>query len=150
MENAWAKFTSNVHLHRTVVLLMLIAVLYVARGMMNTILLTFIFTYLTVIVLVTYILLIWGIYYVVTDYLPMIINELVKMVDSLIKFYQGDDMKWFMRYVNRYVSTATIIEQAKHGMSFAVDTLTRIGTLTISLCEYFWGGFGSPIFHCHL
>ena len=150
MENAWTKFTSNVHLHRTVVLLMLIAVLYVARGMMNTILLTFIFTYLivhwvrlvqrwipklpvTIIVLVTYILLIWGSDYVVTDYLPMIINELVKMVDSLIKFYQGDDMKWLMRYVNRYVSTATIIEQAKHGMSFAVDTLTRIGTLTISL-----------------
>lgn len=150
MENAWAKFTGNVHLHRTVVLFLLIMILYLSRGMMNMILLTFIFTYLIVhwvrliqrwapkiptmvIVLVTYILLIWGIYYVVTDYLPMIINEVVKMVDSMIKFYQSDDMKWLMRYVNRYVSTSTIIGQAKHGMTFAVNTLTRIGTLTVAL-----------------
>ena len=150
MENAWAKFTGNVHLHRTVVLILLIAVLYLARGMMNTILLTFIFTYLivhwvrliqrwvpkiptVVIVIVTYIILIFGIYYVVTDYLPMLINEIVKMVNSMVKFYQSDDMKWLMRYVNRYVSTSTLIDQAKHGMNFAVDTLTRIGTLTIAV-----------------
>ncbi|WP_251546114.1 AI-2E family transporter [Limosilactobacillus caecicola] len=149
MENAWAKFTGNVHLHRTVVLVILVAILYLARGMMNTILLTFIFTYLIVhwvhliqrwlpklptalIVVVTYLLLIWGIYYVVTDYMPMLINEIVKMVNSLIKFYQSDDMKWLMKYVNRYVSISTIIGQAKHGMTFAVNTLTRIGTLTIA------------------
>lgn len=150
MENAWSKFTGNVHLHRPGVLLLLVAVLYLSRGMMNTILLTFIFTYLIVhwvrllqrwvpqlptmvIVLVTYVLLIWGIYYVVTDYLPMIINEGVKMFNSMVKFYQSDDMKWLMKYVNRYVSTSTIIGQAKHGMTFAVNTLTRIGTLTIAL-----------------
>lgn len=150
MENAWQKFTNNVHLHRTVVLLLLIGVLYLARGMMNTILLTFIFTYLIVhwvrliqrwipkcpdmiIVLVTYIALIFGIYYVVTDYLPMIINEIVKMVNSMLTFYQSNDMKWLMKYVNRYVSTSTIIGQAKHGMAFLVDTLTQITTLTISL-----------------
>lgn len=149
LENAWAKFTSNVHLHRLVVLMILIWILYLARGMMNTILLTFIFTYLIVhlvhlvqrfipkcptalIVIVTYVLLILGIFYVVNDYLPMIIKEVVKMVNSMIKFYQSDNMKWLMKYVNRYVSTTTLVDQAKHGMSLAVTTLTQVGTLTIA------------------
>lgn len=149
MENAWAKFTSNIHLHRPAVLILLIWILYLARGMMNTILLTFIFTYLivhwvrlvqrwipkfptSVIVVLTYALLLLGIFYVVNDYLPMLIREVVKMVNSLIKFYQSDNMKWLMKYVNRYVSTSTLVEQAKHGMSLAVGTLTQVGTLTVA------------------
>ncbi|WP_428980928.1 AI-2E family transporter [Limosilactobacillus alvi] len=147
--SSWKKFTANISLHRVVVLLLIITVLYAARGMMNTILLTFIFTYLIVhwirlvqrfipklpsivIVLVTYILLILGLYYVVTDYLPMIVNQIAKMVDSLIKFYQSNDMNGVMKLINHYVSTRTIISQAKHGVTLAVNTLTSIGTLTIS------------------
>lgn len=149
MENAWVKFTGNVHLHRPAVLILLIWILYLARGMMNTILLTFIFTYLivhwvrlvqrwipklptAVIVVLTYALLILGIFYVVNDYLPMLIREVVKMVNSMIKFYQSDNMKWLMKYVNRYISTSTLVEQAKHGMSLAVNTLTQVGTLTVA------------------
>ncbi|WP_276753660.1 AI-2E family transporter [Limosilactobacillus ingluviei] len=136
-------------MHRVVVLLLIIAVLYAARGMMNTILLTFIFTYLIVhwirllqrfvphlppvlIVIVTYILLILGLYYVVTDYLPLLVEQIVKMVDSLIKFYQSPDMKTTLQWVNRYVSNGTIISQAKHGMQLAVSTLTSLGTLTFA------------------
>ena len=116
---------------------------------MNTILLTFIFTYLIVhwirllqrfvphlppvlIVIVTYILLILGLYYVVTDYLPLLVEQIVKMVDSLIKFYQSPDMKTTLQWVNRYVSNGTIISQAKHGMQLAVSTLTSLGTLTFA------------------
>ncbi|WP_155818336.1 AI-2E family transporter [Limosilactobacillus ingluviei] len=136
-------------MHRVVVLLLIITVLYAARGMMNTILLTFIFTYLIVhwirllqrfvphlppvlIVIVTYILLILGLYYVVTDYLPLLVEQIVKMVDSLIKFYQSPDMKTTLQWVNRYVSNGTIISQAKHGMQLAVSTLTSLGTLTFA------------------
>ena len=136
-------------MHRVVVLLLIIAVLYAAKGMMNTILLTFIFTYLIVhwirllqrfvphlppvlIVIVTYILLILGLYYVVTDYLPLLVEQIVKMVDSLIKFYQSPDMKTTLQWVNRYVSNGTIISQAKHGMQLAVSTLTSLGTLTFA------------------
>lgn len=150
MESAWNKFVSNVHLHRVVVLILLIAVLYYARSMMNTILLTFIFTYLvvhlvrlverhfpkihtTITVLVIYLLLCWGLYYVITDYLPLLVKQVAKMVDSLIQFYQSDDMKWIVRWINRYVSTKSIIGQAKHGVSFALNTLTSIGTLTVSV-----------------
>ena len=48
MENAWQRFKQNVPLRRFVVLLVIIALLYEMRAMMNTILLTFIFTYLVV------------------------------------------------------------------------------------------------------
>lgn len=43
MENAWQRFKQNVPLRRFVVLLVIIALLYEMRAMMNTILLTFIF-----------------------------------------------------------------------------------------------------------
>lgn len=150
MQNAWAKFTTNVHLHRTVVLLMIIAVLYMARGIMNTILLTFIFTYIIVhwvrlvqrwipkaptklIVLATYVLIVLGLYYVVTDYMPLLVKQIVKMVNSMIKFYQSQDMKWLMRYVNRYISTSELVNQARHSMNFAIGTLTQIGNVTIAM-----------------
>ena len=149
MLNSWKKFTANISLHRLVVLCLIIGVLYLASGMMNLILFTFIFTYLIVhwirllqrfipklpaivIVLFTYALLIWGLYYVVTDYLPLLVEQIVKMVNSLINFYQSKDMRGAMHWLNQYVSNKTIIAQAKHGMKLAVDTLTSLGTVTFA------------------
>ncbi len=150
MQEAWNRFISNVHLHRFVVLLMIIAVLYYARGMMNTILITFIFTYIVVhlirwvqkkapkvptwlIVTVVYLLIVLGLYFVITDYIPLLVNEIVKMANSLGKFYQSKDMKWLMRYINQYVSTGSIFGQAKHGVQLLVDAVTSIGTVTIAM-----------------
>ena len=48
MGQAWDKFKENTTVHRLVTLCLIILVLYAARSMMNTILLTFIFTYLIV------------------------------------------------------------------------------------------------------
>lgn len=48
MDTAWQKFKNNIPLRRFVVLLLIIACLYEMRVMMNTVLLTFIFTYVIV------------------------------------------------------------------------------------------------------
>lgn len=48
MGQAWEKFKKNTNVHRLATLCLIILVLYAARSMMNTILLTFIFTYLIV------------------------------------------------------------------------------------------------------
>lgn len=48
MQTAWQKFKKNVPFRRFVVLLLIILVLYEMRAMMNTVLLTFIFTYIVV------------------------------------------------------------------------------------------------------
>lgn len=144
------KFTKKQELRRLVVLLVIVLVLYEARSLMNTILLTFIFTYLivhwvrlvqrwiprvpvTLVVLLSYLLLILGLFYVVTDYVPMLVNQLVKMTNLLIAFYQSADMHWLMKYLNEFVSSSTLATQARHGVTLAVTTLTNFGTLLVAV-----------------
>lgn len=150
MATRWENFTKNLHLHRVVVLLIIIGVLYAARGMMNTILLTFIFTYLIVhwvrlvqhwfprvriglVVILTYALIICGLYFVITDYVPLLVTQVGKMVESLVDFYQSDNMKWLVGAINHYVPSGTLMTQAKHGVTLAVNTLTTVGTLTAAV-----------------
>lgn len=150
MIDFWSKFTEKQTLRRMVVLLVIIFVLYEARSLMNTILLTFIFTYLivhwvrlvqrrlpkmpvTLIVLLSYLVLIAGLFFVITDYVPMLVNQLVKMTNSLITFYQSADMHWLMKYVNQFVSSSMIASQARHGVTLAVTTLTSFGTLLVAV-----------------
>lgn len=150
MTDFWNKFTKKQELRRLVVLLVIVLVLYEARSLMNTILLTFIFTYLivhwvrlvqrwiprvpvTLVVLLSYLLLILGLFYVVTDYVPMLVNQLVKMTNSLITFYQSADMHWLMKYLNQFVSSSTLATQARHGVTLAVTTLTNFGTLLVAV-----------------
>ncbi|MCT2875454.1 AI-2E family transporter [Limosilactobacillus fermentum] len=150
MTDFWNKFTKKQELRRLVVLLVIVLVLYEARSLMNMILLTFIFTYLivhwvrlvqrwiprvpvTLVVLLSYLLLILGLFYVVTDYVPMLVNQLVKMTNSLITFYQSADMHWLMKYLNQFVSSSTLATQVRHGVTLAVITLTNFGTLLVAV-----------------
>ena len=48
MNTAWQRFKENVPVRRFVVFFIIAALLYLMRAMMNTILLTFIFTYIVV------------------------------------------------------------------------------------------------------
>lgn len=105
MSTAWQKFKNNVLLRRFVVFLLIVACLYEMRAMMNTILLTFIFTYVIVhlihlvqryipkmptgvIVVVTYLIILALLYFVITVYLPMLIVQISKMVKSVMAFYE--------------------------------------------------------------
>lgn len=150
MQKAWQNFKANVPLRRFVVLMLIILVLYEVRAMMDTILLTFIFTYVVVhliklvqkkipkmptglIVGITYILILLLLYFVVTVYLPMIVGQISKMIKSVMAFYESDQMDGVMRYVNRYISNKEIITQAKNGMSIMMHTLTSAGHLTIAV-----------------
>ncbi|QNQ81102.1 AI-2E family transporter [Lactobacillus sp. PV034] len=150
MQKAWQNFKANVPLRRTVVLAIIICVLYLARSLMNTILLTFIFTYLIVhlinlvkkhlpklpsqvVVVVTYLLVIALIYLGVTIYIPIISHQTVKMVHSVVKFYQNNDWDWIMKSVHHYVSNAELAAQAKKGMGIVFHAVTGFGTLTVSI-----------------
>lgn len=149
MNTAWQKFKDNVPLRRVVVFLLIVACLYEMRAMMNTILLTFIFTYVIVhlirlvqryipkmptgiIVVVTYLIILALLYFVITVYLPMLMVQISKMVKSVMAFYESDESLRLMSYVTRYISKGELIEQAKHAMTFAFHTATNIGTLTIA------------------
>lgn len=149
MTNAWKHFIENVKLRRFTVLLLIIVVLWLMRSMMNLILFTFILTYLVVswvrlvqrwlprmstslIVIVTYVLLIVLLYLGVTRYLPVLSRQVVKMVNSVVHFYSTHQATMIYRYVSHYVSAATIMSQVRHGITIAVSTLTSIGAITVS------------------
>lgn len=151
MENIWQRFKANVPLRRCVVLFLIIACLYMMRAMMNTILLTFIFTYLIVhlihlvqkhapkipswlIVSITYILILLGLYFVVTIYIPILAVQVSKIVKSMINFYQNNgQVSKTIKMLNRYVSNKELMNQIKGGMSVMMKTVTSAGTLTISV-----------------
>lgn len=150
MNNAWQRFKANVPLRRFCVLLIIIAFLYEMRAMMNTILLTFIFTYLVVhliklvqrhlpkmpsglIVSITYILILLLLYFVVTVYMPMLVTQITKMVKSVMAFYESDSMSGILKYASRYINQKELVTQAKNGMGVMVHTLTSVGTLTVSI-----------------
>ena len=149
MTDAWHRFIANVKLRRFVVLALIIFILWLLRPMMNLILFTFILTFIVVswvrwlqrhvpkisiklTVVVTYIALIVAIYFGVTRYLPVLVNQVIKIVNSVIKFYSSRQAIEIMHYVNHYISWGTIMSQMKHGVTLAVSTLTSIGTMTIT------------------
>lgn len=149
MQTAWQKFKKNVPFRRFIVLLLIILVLYEMRAMMNTVLLTFIFTYIvvhlirlvqkklpkvpsTVIVVVTYLLILLGLYFVITVYLPMLATQISKMVKSVYEFYKSDQMSGVTKYVTHYVNKSELLAQAKNGMSIMVHAAASVGTLTVA------------------
>lgn len=147
--NVWNKFKSNHFLRRAVVLAFIIILLYLMRSMMNMILFTFIFTFLIVkairlvqrympktpvwlIVVVIYLLIIVGLYFAITKYLPILVTQLGKMVNSLIEFYQHNQ-GWLMKYIHHYVSDKTLINQTRQWLEVAISTLTSVGTMTVTV-----------------
>lgn len=149
MVNAWHRFIDNVPLRRFAVLTLLIWVLYLVRGMLSAILLTFIFTYIVVhwvrfvqrwiprlpsllVVLATYVVLIAAVYFAVTKYLPLLITQIVKMVNSVLKFYQSQDGSWLIKQLNHYISAKTVAAQVKHGINLAFSTLTSLTKMAVT------------------
>lgn len=149
MVNAWHRFIDNVPLRRFVVLALLLWVLYLMRGMLSAILLTFIFTYIVVhwvrfvqrwiprlpsllVVLATYVVLIAAVYFAVTKYLPLLITQIVKMVNSVLKFYQSQDGSWLIKQLNHYISAKTVTAQVKHGINLAFSTLTSLTKMAVT------------------
>ena len=149
METAWQRFKNNIPFRRFVVLFLIIAVLYEMRAMMNTILLTFIFTYIVVhlirlvqkhfpkvpskvIVVITYLIILILLYFVITVYIPMLASQISKMAKSVIAFYQSNKMDGVMDYINRYVNKTELVSQAKNVGTIMVHAVTSVGTLTVA------------------
>ena len=148
MTAAWHRFITNVKLRRFTVLILVVFVLWLARSMMSTVLLTFIFTFLVthmvrlirryvkipsiLIVLVTYALVLCALYFGITNYLPKLIEQIVKMTDSVMHFYQSQDTNELMKYVTNYISKSSIMEQVKNGMGMVLEYITSIWSMAIT------------------
>ncbi|GLB47246.1 AI-2E family transporter [Philodulcilactobacillus myokoensis] len=148
----WHQFLQNIKLRRYCVLLFLILILYLFRDMMNTILLTFIFTLLVtrlvqairkriripapILVIIIYLLIIFGIVALVVNYIPVIAHQAVIATNSVLDFYQNqvpDDKtaKWVLNYVDKYKSS--IMTGLKTSIDTIVDYISNIGSVGISV-----------------
>lgn len=147
----WEKFINNVRLRRAVVLALVIGGLYLFRGLMNTILLTFIFTFLVVrlinfiqkkvkipsmvIVLAVYALILLGFYFVITKYAPKIIVQFEELIKSVISYYQ-DPPKGandIVEYISDFLSKYDVTAQLKNGATLILQSLSTLGSFGISL-----------------
>ncbi len=146
----YQRFVNNVALRRWVVLIVLMVTLWLVRGEMSQILLTFIFTFLIIrlidsiqkhvpipsqiIVVVVYILLCLALYFAITTYIPKITGQVVSSVQSIYNFYQNssNDTNQTVRFVSDWLGKSNIIPQVKDGVKVLVDYVTSIGTFGVT------------------
>ncbi|MFD1392635.1 AI-2E family transporter [Lacticaseibacillus jixianensis] len=156
----YERFVANVKIRRWVVLASLIVILWLARAVMSTILLTFIFTFLVtrlirlvrrfghvpalVVVVPLYLLILAGMAYAVLHYVPAIAEQTVHLVDSVTDFYNSkafannQAMQWVLQAVNQM----NLNDQIKTSVSALLQyagSITAMGvTLLLSLILSFF------------
>ncbi|MHA8137815.1 AI-2E family transporter [Lactobacillaceae bacterium Scapto_B20] len=152
--NLWKQFIENVRLRRLCVLLAMIAVLYLVRGMMTIILLTFIFTFLVttivnwvrqylkipkpILVCLIYVTIVLLIIWVGAVYIPQIVDQAIMGIKSLVNFYQnpnnitGNDSE-IQAYLTDFISKFNVSSILKSSANTAFDYLASIGSASVSV-----------------
>ncbi len=126
----YEKFLKNTALRRTVVLASVVLVLWLARSVMSTILLTFIFSFLVTrainavrrhvhvravaVVAPLYLLVIAGVGYAAVHYVPEIIKQSVNSFNSVVNFYNSgafdhnETIQWALQSINQMNLKTTV------------------------------------------
>lgn len=147
----YERFISRTALRRWCVLGSVAVILWLARSIMSTILLTFIFAFLVtrlinlvrrhvhvrpiLIVAPLYLLVVAGFLYVIVHYVPAIITQSGHLVNSVIKFYNSDTfannkiMQWLLKSFNQM----NLKEQIKSGVSTLLQYAGSIGAMGVTL-----------------
>ncbi|WP_270330706.1 AI-2E family transporter [Lapidilactobacillus dextrinicus] len=146
----YQKFIRRPAVRRATVLLLIGIVLWLMRGMISTILLTFIFAFLVtrlvstvrrhlkvptpIIVLLIYALVIAGLYYVVVNFVPLLANQSIKLVNQVYHFYESPsfDSNTIMTYINNYMKQFNLAEQVKSSISTLFNYLTSVGSMGVT------------------
>lgn len=156
----YERFVQNVTIRRWAVLGSVVVILWLARSLMSTILLTFIFSFLVtrlinfvrrrvhvrpwVIVAPLYLLLLAVMMYAVIHYVPVIAKQTVNLVNSVLNFYYSDDfkhnqiMQWLLKYANQLNLKTTAENWLKTIVDYA-GSITSMGvTFVLSLILSFF------------
>lgn len=147
----YQRFVNNVILRRWVVLGILIGLLWLVRSEMSKILLTFIFTFLIIrlirgiqkhvrvpyqfIVIVVYAMLIIGIYFAITIYIPKITAQVVSSVQSIYNFYQdsANDTNQTVKLISNWLAKSNLLPQVRGSLKVIVDYITSIGSFGVTI-----------------
>lgn len=154
-------FIKNVPLRRICVLVACILMIWLLRAMMSTVLLTFIFTFLSVnfirliqkhwslspfwIITPVYVVIIGLIYLLATHYIPSIIDSTVGLIKKVFDFYDSNKSKNdpLIALLVESVKNLKLDEQIKNGLTEVWRYVTSLGnigfTIVISfILSYFY------------
>lgn len=151
----YQRFIENEKLRKFFVLLSIIAILFFLRDFITTILLTFIFIFLMVrldslihrlikiptlvTALVIYGLILLFLYFAITKYVPIIINQTSQLVTTVYQFYQNipDSENQVITWLQHYLDNSSILDQLKNGASIALTYVKNVGSLGVSFVMAF-------------
>lgn len=150
----WEKFKQNDGLRRTVVLLVICAILFFIRDIISLILLTFILTYLItrlvngvyrriplpkkIIALLIYGFIIVFLYFALTIYTPKLITQTISMVESVISFYQEPNSdNSLLEWISQNISFTEIKEQLTSGVKVIFNYVSSIGSMGMTFVMSF-------------
>lgn len=159
--NAYQRFLTHTWLRRTTVLLSIVCVLWLARSLMSTILLTFIFSFLVIrlvrvlqkfvplrsnfVVVPVYLIIIGAIYYVATRYIPEIARQSVLLFGQVQDFYNSDhfDDNTVIQWIIQQTEAFNLNEQIKSAASTVMSYVGSVGgmlftTFSALLLSFFY------------
>jgi len=146
------KFVANKRLRRVVLLLIVFGLFYVFRSMMSMFLLTFTFTFLSVqlvrtvqkkfprvkpvwVIAPVYLIIIALLIYVITNYVPQLVSQTVKMFTSLQKFYESKEVRSnpYLNVVYNYLQQINLDNQIKVAITQVVNYISSVGAIGFNI-----------------
>ncbi|GKT04393.1 AI-2E family transporter [Furfurilactobacillus entadae] len=147
----YQRFINNVALRRWTVLGFIVLLLWLMRSMISIVLLTFVFTFLVtrlvqlirrfvkippvVLVILIYLLLVFGLYSGITSYLPKLVTETIKMANTVYDFYRNPshDTNYVVNFINQYSKRLDIMNQLKNWATVILNYVGYIGEMALTL-----------------
>lgn len=145
------RFINNVALRRWTVLAFIVLGLWLMRSMISIILLTFVFTFLVtrlvqfvrrfvkippaIIVIIIYLIVLFGLYSGFTNYLPRLVDETVKMANTVYSFYRNPDhdTNYVVTFINQYAKRFDFMNQLKNWATLILNYVGYIGEMALTL-----------------
>lgn len=149
------KFIENVKLRRIVVLFLVLAALYLVRHMITMIFLTFIFTFLgykfeqkikkyikippVILTTLIYSFILAAVYFALTRYVPVLVNQSVQMVTSLVDFYEQEpkNADSFFRFIHNSMQQFDILDNLQNGATLILSYVQNFGKIAFAVVMSF-------------
>ncbi|MEW9675139.1 AI-2E family transporter [Lentibacillus sp. L22] len=149
MGDLTGKLFQNKGIKRVVIFALIVFILYLLRGMMNLILLTFIFTFLMdrlssiilkkipmnrrIIIIVQYVLIVGLLSFGIVKYLPIIISEISQLIKQLTDFYTQPQDNVVIDYIVTYIKEKQIADYFHQGVTFLLEYFSNISKFGLQL-----------------
>lgn len=151
----YENFLSNTRLRRFTVLALVIFVLFLIKDFMTPILLTFIFTLISVKIVkfiqryiklptfllatVLYIVELWLLYLLISRYSTILINQVVSTYNSIVHFYQHKDFDSDLvtNFISNYFKNHNWQDKVESGAGIILEQLQNVGRLAVAFVVSF-------------